>query len=153
MPKCSFAVLRSETDVPRGDTRRQRTRAALIKAAQTLITEGRTAVAISEIARIADVGLGSFNNHFSSKDELFAAAVAGALQTHGALIDELTCDLDDPAKAFAQRFRMTARLLQLSPELSGVLLAHGWDSVSGPAQIRPPQSRTSHRPAPHTCLA
>lgn len=38
-----------------------------------------------------------------------------ALDRYGALLDELTADLDDPAPAFAQSFRLSGRL---KPELS-----------------------------------
>ena len=45
----------------------------------------------------ADVGFGSFYNHFSSKAELFEAAVADVLDELGALLDQLSVDVDDPA--------------------------------------------------------
>ena len=35
-----------------------------------MIAEGRDSAAILEITQIADVGLGSFYNHFASKEEL-----------------------------------------------------------------------------------
>ena len=57
------------------DRRKARTRAALIRAAQTLIAEGRTNVPILEITQAADVGMGSFYNHFETKEQLFEAAV------------------------------------------------------------------------------
>ena len=56
------------------DRRKARTRDALIRAAQTLIAEGRTNVPIVEITQVADVGMGSFYNHFESKEQLFDAA-------------------------------------------------------------------------------
>ena len=64
------------------DRRKARTRAALIRAAQTLIAEGRTNVPILEITQAADVGMGSFYNHFETKEQLFDAAVEGG---HGCL--------------------------------------------------------------------
>lgn len=109
----------------RTDRRKARTRASLVRAAQQLIAEGRTSVAILEITQLADVGMGSFYNHFESKEDLFQAAVVDALEQHGALMDELTADLDDPAEAFAQSFRLTGRLHRVHPELSKVLLSMG----------------------------
>ena len=44
------------------DRRKARTRAALIRAAQTLIAQGRMNVPILEITQAADVGMGSFYN-------------------------------------------------------------------------------------------
>jgi AcrR family transcriptional regulator len=113
-------------DIPNRLVRRKaRTRAALVRAAQSFIAAGRTNVAVLEITQAADVGMGSFYNHFASKDELFHAAVAEALDRHGALLDELTVDLDDPAHVFAQSFRLTGRLHRREPELSKVLLNNG----------------------------
>ena len=48
------------------------------------------------------MGLGSFYNHFDSKEELFRAAVDDALGLFAAVLDELTAGLDDPAHVFAQ---------------------------------------------------
>jgi AcrR family transcriptional regulator len=64
-------------------------------------------VPILEITQAADVGLGSFYNHFDSKEELFRAAVDDALGLFAAVLDELTANLDDPAHVFAQGFRLT----------------------------------------------
>lgn len=107
------------------ERRKQRTRGALIRAAQVFIAEGKTNVAVLEITQAADVGMGSFYNHFSSKEELFAAAVNEVLDAHGALLDRLTESLDDPAEIFACSFRLTGRLFRRRPQESRVLLAHG----------------------------
>ncbi|MFI6317155.1 TetR/AcrR family transcriptional regulator [Nonomuraea sp. NPDC050556] len=107
------------------DRRKARTRAALIRAAQAFIADGQTSVPILEITQAADVGMGSFYNHFDSKEDLFHAAVEEALDRHGALLDELTLDLDDPAEIFARSFRLTGRLHRRHPELSKVLLNRG----------------------------
>src|SRR6185312_17124168 len=107
------------------DRRKARTRDALIRAAQTLIAEGRTNVPIVEITQVADVGMGSFYNHFETKEELFDAAVEGALDAFGATLDQLTTDIDDPAQVFAQSFRLTGRLHRRRPDLSKVLLHNG----------------------------
>jgi AcrR family transcriptional regulator len=107
------------------ERRKANTRAALVRAAQEFIADGRVNVPILEITQTADVGMGSFYNHFETKEQLFQAAVADALEQHGAVLDELTRDLDDPAHIFAQSFRLTGRLHRRSPELSKVLLSNG----------------------------
>ncbi len=106
----------------RQQRRKERTRTALVRAAQALLAAGRTDVPIAEITQAADVGMGSFYNHFDSKEQLFQAAVEDALDTHGALLERLTARLDDPAEIFACRFRLTGRLHRRRPELSKVLL-------------------------------
>lgn len=107
------------------ERRKQRTRAALVKAAQRLIAEGKTNVPVLEITQAADVGMGSFYNHFDSKEELFAAAVADVLDAHGALLDQLTASIEDPAEIFAASFRLTGRLFRSKPQESEILLANG----------------------------
>ena len=76
--------------INRLERRKQRTRAALIKAAQRLIAEGKVNVPVLEITQAADVGMGSFYNHFDSKEQLFEAAVIDVLDAHGAMLDRLT---------------------------------------------------------------
>ncbi|WP_406274858.1 TetR/AcrR family transcriptional regulator [Nocardia sp. NBC_00881] len=105
--------------------RKARTRAALVSAAQSLIAAGKLNVPILEITQAADVGMGSFYNHFQSREELFAAAVEEALDQHGAVLDLLCEDVDDPAQVFAQSFRLTGRLHRRNPTLSKVLLNNG----------------------------
>ncbi len=104
------------------DRRKARTRAALIRAAQMLIAEGRTSAPILEITQAADVGLGSFYNHFETKEQLFEAAVEAVMDGYGQLLDDLTGDIEDPAEVFACSFRLTGRLNRREPELSRVLL-------------------------------
>ncbi len=107
------------------DRRRARTRAALIGAAQRLIAEDRTTVSVLEITQLADVGLGSFYNHFESKDELFQAAIDEVMEQHGELMDAVTAGIDDPAEVFARAFRLTGRLYRAVPGASQVLVRHG----------------------------
>lgn len=119
------------------ERRKARTRAALVGAAQSLLAEGRLNVPILEITQAADVGMGSFYNHFQSREELFQAAVEEALDRHGAVLDLLCEDLDDPAQVFAQSFRLTGRLHRRSPTLSKVLLADGLGLVSSERGLAP----------------
>ncbi|MET8778907.1 TetR/AcrR family transcriptional regulator [Nocardia sp. NPDC004654] len=119
------------------ERRKARTRAALVGAAQSLLAEGRLNVPILEITQAADVGMGSFYNHFQSREELFQAAVEEALDRHGAVLDLLCEDLDDPAQVFAQSFRLTGRLHRRNPTLSKVLLADGLGLVSSERGLAP----------------
>ncbi|GAQ62723.1 DNA-binding transcriptional regulator EnvR [Streptomyces scabiei] len=121
----------------RMEQRKARTRAALIRAAQALIAEGKTAVPILEITQAADVGMGTFYNHFETKEQLYQAAVENALDTFGVLLDELTTGLDDPAQVFAQGFRLTGRLHRRHPELSKVLLHYGLELATSEIGLAP----------------
>jgi AcrR family transcriptional regulator len=123
--------------VNRLERRKQRTRTALIQAAQALIAAGKLNVPVLEITQAADVGMGSFYNHFESKEELFEAAVADVLDNHGALLDQLTASIDDPAETFACSFRLTGRLFRRRPQESQILLVSGLNLMSSERGLGP----------------
>ncbi len=129
-------VTKSES-VSRLQRRKERTRAALIAAAQRLIAEGRVNVPVLEITQLADVGMGSFYNHFDSKEQLFEAAVADVLDAHGALLDRLTAAIENPAETFATSFRLTGRLFRRRPQESEILLANGSTLLSSDRGLAP----------------
>ena len=128
---------RSDATPDRLARRKARTRSALVRAAQSFIAAGKVNASVLEITQAADVGMGSFYNHFQSKDELFHAAVDAALEIHGAALDQLTVGMDDPAEIFVQSFRLTGRLHRRSPELSKVLLHNGLALVASGKGLAP----------------
>jgi AcrR family transcriptional regulator len=115
---------RSNEPANRLERRKQRTRLALIRAAQAFIAADKLNVPILEITQAADVGMGSFYNHFATKEELFEAAITDVLDTHGALLAQLTASIEDPAETFATSFRLTGRLFRKRPQESQILLAN-----------------------------
>jgi hypothetical protein len=52
-------------------------------------------------------------------------------------LNELTADIDDPAVAYAQSFRMTGRLHRRYPQLSRVLLNHGLEVAHSDRRLAP----------------
>ena len=106
------------------ERRKQRTRAALIKAAQAFIAAGKPNVPVLDITQAADVGMGSFYNHFDSKEQLFQAAVTDVFDAYGAVLDSLP-EVDDPAETFARSFRLAGRFFRLRPQECRVLLNVG----------------------------
>jgi AcrR family transcriptional regulator len=127
--------------VNRLERRKQRTRAALIQAARGFIASGKMNVPVLEITQAADVGMGSFYNHFDSKEELFEAAVADVQDNHGALLDQLTGTSDDPAETFARSFRLTGRLFRRRPQESQIILASGLNLMSSDRGLGPRAQR------------
>jgi AcrR family transcriptional regulator len=127
--------------VNRLERRKQRTRAALIQAARGFIASGKTNVPVLEITQAADVGMGSFYNHFESKEELFEAAVADVLDNHGALLDQLTGTSDDPAETFACSFRLTGRFFRRRPQESQIMLVSGLNLMSSDRGLGPRAQR------------
>ncbi|WP_433193695.1 TetR/AcrR family transcriptional regulator [Nocardia sp. CA-107356] len=123
------------------ERRKARTRAALVAAAQSFIAAGKLNAPILEITQAADVGMGSFYNHFQSREELFQAATEEALDRHGAALDLLCENLDDPAQIFAQSFRLTGRLHRRNPTLSKVLLSNGLALIRSDRGLAPRAAR------------
>lgn len=119
----------------RSDRRKARTRAALVSAARAMLTSRDPGgVSIQEITDAADVGFGSFYNHFTSKQELFEAAVEEVIEEHGAMLDRITANIHDPAEVFAASVRITARFPKTRPELAEIINRVGpryLDSKSG----------------------
>ncbi|MGW0941073.1 TetR/AcrR family transcriptional regulator [Streptomyces sp. NPDC002623] len=110
----------------RFERRRAETRGALVRAARQILAEtGDTGASIQAIAERADVGFGSFYNHFESKTELFEAAVVDALEEFGQTFDERLSGIDDPAELVAAGFRLSARMADSHPELMQVLRLRG----------------------------
>lgn len=121
----------------RSERRKRQTRQALIRAAQQFLAEGRTAVSVLDITTVADVGTGSFYNHFATKEELFDTAVMAVVDVHGAMMDGLTADIDDPAVAFTQSFRLIGRLHRQFPELSRVIVNRGLGMLTADEGLLP----------------
>ncbi|MGW3730923.1 TetR/AcrR family transcriptional regulator [Streptomyces sp. NPDC000851] len=110
----------------RFERRRFETRQSLVRAARQILAEsGDTSVSISAIAARADVGLGSFYNHFESKRELFDAAVADALEEYAEAVDAGLRGLDDPAERVAGGVRLSARLAECCPQILRILCHSG----------------------------
>ena len=119
------------------ERRKMRTRSALIRAAQTFVAAGKLNVPVLEITQAADVGMGSFYNHFDSKEELFQAAVNEVLDELGAILDKLTVEGEDPAQTYARSFRLVGRLFRRRPEMSRVLLNTGLTLISADRGLAP----------------
>ena len=127
----------SSAEPTRTHRRKAQTRAALVRAAQSFLAQGQTNTPVLEITQAADVGIGSFYNHFESKDQLFEAAVEHVMDLLGAVLDELTTDVDDPAVAFATSFRLTGRFHRREPQLSKVILHTALDILGAQKGLAP----------------
>jgi AcrR family transcriptional regulator len=122
----------------RAERRKAATRQKLIDAARAMLAAGTAADAsIQEITNAADVGFGSFYNHFSTKTELFEAAVTDVLEELGELFDRLSVDVDDPALAYAQTTRLTLRVCRSRPQTCAVLVRHGMSYMEAEDGVAP----------------
>ncbi len=121
--------------VARGSGRRLRTRARLIEAARRIVaTQGIEATPISEITDEAGVGVGSFYNHFATKEELLEAVISDTFEAHGAALDRIHEGKDDIAEILAQNIRLTVRMVDHDP-------IWGWFAVR--TGLYAPQLQTS----------
>jgi AcrR family transcriptional regulator len=128
------------------DRRKAVTRAALVSGARRLLeTRDPGSVSIQEITEAADVGFGTFYNHFESKQELFAAAVEEVLEEHGAMLDALTADMEDPAEVIAASVRMTARFPITHPNLASIMDRLGTRYLTASSGLAPRALRDMQR--------
>ena len=126
------------TRASRLDRRKARTRQALIDAAVRLIAEGRgDRASIAEITEEADIGFGSFYNHFDSKEQLFQTASEEVLERWGQMIDRATAALTDPAERFAVGARISGRLGWTHPDIAGFLTGAGLGVLDIPTGLAP----------------
>lgn len=83
----------------RGSRRKRDTRARLLGAALRLMADkGASGVAINEITEAADVGFGSFYNHFPSKEAIYESLIEEVVGQFAAALDRLGEHVEDPAE-------------------------------------------------------
>jgi AcrR family transcriptional regulator len=117
--------------VHRGARRRERTRARLVEGARRVIaTKGFDAATIADITAEADVGFGSFYNHFRSKDELLAVLVTQALEAHGRAIDGRMGEDSDPAECVAAGVMHTVAMAEHDPFWAWFMVRTGFGEHS-----------------------
>lgn len=101
----------------RNERRKARTRASLLDAARTLFArQGFEHTAIADITDTADLGVGSFYNHFDSKEDLLAALLEQAFSEQLTALDSRRTGVSDPAEAVAIAHRHWIRLTTDGPE-------------------------------------
>ena len=107
----------------RRERRREATRRSLMDAARRLFAaQGVERTRINEITEAADVGFGSFYNHFDSKDAIVQAVLAEAVAAQGVELDTLTAELDDPAEVVAVAHRYFVRRARADPDWGWLLV-------------------------------
>jgi AcrR family transcriptional regulator len=89
--------------------------------------------------------MGSFYNHFDSKEQLFETAVARRARRPRSALDRLTASIEDPAETFATSFQLTGRLFRQRPQESEILLANGPALLSSERGLAPRATRYQGR--------
>lgn len=115
--------MRTATHPDRHTRRREQTRRKLLDAARALFArQGVENTRINEVTEEADVGFGSFYNHFDSKDAIVEAVVEETIAAQGGAVSSLTADLDDPAEVVAAAHRYFVNLAGSDPEWGWLLI-------------------------------
>jgi len=132
------ALANGSAPANRLDRRKARTRQALIAAAVHLIAEGRgDRASIQEITEAADIGFGSFYNHFASKEELFQTASEEVLESWAQMLDAACAGVEDPAEVFALSLRISGRLAWTHPDIAGFITGTGLELLDAPRGLAP----------------
>jgi AcrR family transcriptional regulator len=103
--------------------RREQTRRKLLDAARALFArQGVENTRINEITDEADVGFGSFYNHFDAKEAIVEAVVEETVAAQGRAVAFVTADVDDPAEVVAAAHRYFVNLARRDPEWGWLLI-------------------------------
>ena len=103
--------------------RRHATRTRLLEAAKTLFArQGPDNTRIQEITEHADVGFGSFYNHFDSKDAIVEAVLKETIAAQGQAVAALTAEMEDPAEVIAAAHRYFVRRARTDPDWGWLLV-------------------------------
>jgi len=115
--------------------RAARTKAALMAAGQRLFSRRPIdAVTVDDIVQTADVGKGSFYNHFADREAL-ARAIAGQIRASlESAIAQANAGVEDPARRLARAVCAYLRYALDEPEAAGVLvhIHSGHTSLTAP---------------------
>ncbi|RKT14032.1 TetR family transcriptional regulator [Paraburkholderia sp. RAU2J] len=119
----------AEGPEPRGARRKRETRTRLLDAALRLMAEkGMEGVAINEITEAADVGFGSFYNHFESKEAIYATLVDNVFEDFGNMVDRLAGGVSDPAEVISVAVRHTVMRARVDPVWGRFLIREGFSA-------------------------
>jgi AcrR family transcriptional regulator len=77
---------------------------------------------INQITEEADVGFGSFYNHFEGKEEIVTAVLEQVIAEAGEAIDRATSDIEDPAEVVAIAHRSLIAWATTDPEVAWLLV-------------------------------
>lgn len=107
----------------RGAKRAAQTRAKLVRAAmEVMALKGVDGATISDITETADVAVGSFYNHFGTRDAIIKAAAQTMIEDMAQALDGLWDVCDDPIEVIATAMRIAFRRAMDDPAWGWFLL-------------------------------
>ena len=125
-------------DPSRTSRRTRETRRKLVEAGVALLRRADyAAVPVAEITQLADVGLGTFYNHFAGKDELFDEAVQSVLNAQTERMAALAHADDSPVTTAAIAMHVVLGLAQNDPAVAVVVARNGLRLLDAEAALVP----------------
>lgn len=122
----------------RSDRQRERTRRRLLDAGRTLIADrGVAGLRIQQITERADVALGSFYNHFGSKEELVEQVVTESLADLATATVATVGPNADPAEAVAAANLWFIRIAYDEPDFARLVVNLGHADTLFGAAVHP----------------
>jgi AcrR family transcriptional regulator len=122
----------------RGERRRELTRRRLLDAGKLLIAQrGVSGLRIQDITEHADVALGSFYNHFATKEDLVAQVVTQSLDELATTTLDTVPDNADPAEVVAVSCIRVIRLAYDEPDFARLVVNLANADVLFGAAIQP----------------
>ncbi|WP_282206240.1 TetR/AcrR family transcriptional regulator [Kitasatospora fiedleri] len=113
---------------PRADARRNRDR--LLEAGAQVLVEQGAGASLRDVARRAEVGLGTLYRHFPNREALLEALLARRFEELALRAGELAADQDDPEAALVDWLREFCAGAGAYRDLPGTLLATLRDPAS-----------------------
>ena len=107
------------------ERRKERTRSAILDAAQELLLAEGPGVSILASTRRADVAQGSFYDYFRDKQDVFRAVADRAMETLERETLARTASIADPLERLAAGIRLYGRVAETHPRLAPVILEQG----------------------------
>jgi AcrR family transcriptional regulator len=90
----------------RSARKRALNRQKLIEAATELMAKGGpSALTVTAVTELADLGIGTFYNYFDSREQIITAVIMEAMESMGQRLDTLTREMEDPAEMFSVSLR------------------------------------------------
>jgi AcrR family transcriptional regulator len=99
-------------------------------ALKLMADKGMEGVAINEITEAADVGFGSFYNHFESKEAIYAAVSDWVFKDFADAMDSVLGEMSDPAEIVAVSVRYTIMRALREPVWGQFLVREGFSAQS-----------------------
>ena len=123
MPDTRIIPIAEAAAPGRRERRRAENRARLLAAARSvMLRDGYDRATIAEIASEADLGFGTFYNHFESKEAVFVAAVEEARAARAAVLEHTLDGVSDPAARLATTFALFVALSERHRDITRFLL-------------------------------